>query len=94
MQVVRAVWAGGITKPGGDEIDDLERVEYRVTVRGADGEYSDVIPFAIGDLGDGDNNHELCLDRDGEPVIVFFPAGVMTDPAEDLNPDTRIAITR
>ena len=25
QQIIRAVWAGGVTKPGGDEIDDLER---------------------------------------------------------------------
>lgn len=94
VQVVRATWAGGITKPGGDEIDDKERLQYRVTLRDADGNESDVVPFAIGDLGDGDNNHELCLDQVGEPVSVQFPAGFVTDPREDLNPQTQIEVTR
>ena len=93
VQVVRATWAGGVTKPGGDEIDDLERLQYRVLLRTADGEERNVVPFAIGDLGDGDNNHELCLDQDGEPLSVQFPAGFVTDPREDLNPSTRITVT-
>ena len=93
VQVVRATWAGGVTKPGGDEIDDDERVHYRVTVRAADGQESDVMPFAIADLGDGDNNHELCLDVDGEPLSVQFSARLMTDPREDLNPQTEVTVT-
>lgn len=93
-QVVRATWAGGVTKPGGDEIDDNERVSYRVTLRDADGDERDVVPFALGDLGDGDNNHELCLDQAGEPVSVLFSASLVTDPREDLNPQTRVSVTR
>ena len=92
-QVVRVTWNGGVTKPGGDEIDDAERVLYRVAVLQDDGTTVDVIPFAIADLGDGDNNHELCLDVPGTPVSVFFPAGHLTDPREDLNPDTTIDVT-
>lgn len=92
-QVVRATWAGGVTKPGGAEIDDLERRQYRVTLRRADGSSAEVTPFALGDLGDGDNNHELCLDVDGQPLNVFFPAGFMTDPREDPNPDSTISVS-
>lgn len=92
-QVVRATWAGGVSKPGGAEIDDLERLQYRVTLRRADGSSVEVTPFALGDLGDGDNNHELCLDADGQPLSVFFPAGFMTDPREDLNPDSTISVS-
>jgi hypothetical protein len=55
-------------------------------------EETEVVPFAIGDRGDGDNNHELCLDRAGVPIRVDFPAGLVTDPREDLNPATRIAV--
>ena len=94
VQVVRATWAGGVTKPGGDEIDDKERQEYRVTLRFQDGTESDVVPFAIGDLGDGDNNHELCLDQAGEALAVQFSAGFVTDPREDLNPSTGVTIAR
>ncbi|MGI9199810.1 MAG: hypothetical protein ACR2QL_02035 [Woeseiaceae bacterium] len=92
-QVVRVTWAGGVTKPGGDEIDDIERKAYRVTMSFGDEGETEVVPFAIGDLGDGDNNHELCLDRAGSPLRVDFPAGLLTDPREDLNPGTKIEVT-
>jgi hypothetical protein len=91
-QVVRVTWAGGVTKPGGDEIDDTERIKYRVTVLQEDSSTFEVTPFALGDLVDGDNNHKLCLDVVGKPQVVFFPAGHMTDPREDLNPETTITI--
>ena len=89
-QVVRATWNGGVTKPGGGEIDDVERQAYRVLVDGG----AEVVPFAIGDLGDGDNNHELCLDTEARALRVAFPAGLLTDPREDLNPATEVTVTR
>ncbi|MEL6317696.1 MAG: hypothetical protein AAFR16_08685, partial [Pseudomonadota bacterium] len=91
--IVRATWAGGVSKPGGAEIDDRERLLYRVALRGTDGARVSVTPFAIGDIGDADNNHELCLDVAGAPVSVSFAAGAMTDPNEDLNPASEIAVT-
>ncbi len=92
-QVVNVTWVGGVTKPGGDEADDVERVQYKVTVQRADGAEADVTPFALADLVDGDNNHKLCLDVDGIPKSVFFPAGYLTDPRDDPNPDTKMLIT-
>ena len=92
VQVVRVTWAGGVTKPGGGEIDEVERVAYNVTLSDPDTGERDVVPFAIGDLGDGDNNHELCLDQTGVPLRVSFPAGLLTDPADDLNPASSIDI--
>lgn len=92
-QVVNVTWVGGVTKPGGDEADDVERLLYEVTIEQADGSEAKVTPFALADLGDGDNNHHLCLDVSGTPKSVFFPAGHMTDPREDLNPDTTRAVT-
>ncbi len=91
-QVVRVIWAGGVTKPGGREVDDAERQLYRVTVRKKDGSIIKATPFALADLGDGDNNHELCLDVDGIPLSIDFPAGHLTDPREDLNPESSIRI--
>ena len=91
--IVRVTWTGGITKPGGAEIDDRERQLYRVTVRKAGGDMATVMPIAIADLDDNDNNHELCLGIAGEPLSVFFPAGALTDPNEDLNPDTQVNIS-
>jgi len=91
--VVRVTWTGGITKPGGAEIDDQESQLYRVTVKKAGGELATVAPIAVADLNDNDNNHELCLDVDAEPLSVFFPRGALTDPNEDLNPDTKVKVS-
>jgi len=92
-QVVNVVWVGGVTKVGGDDADDKERALYKVTVRQADGREDLVTPFELADLGDGDNNHRLCLDVDGQPTSVFFPAGHLKDPRADPNPDTTMVIT-
>jgi hypothetical protein len=92
--VVRVVWAGGVSKPGGGEADDKVREQYRVTVRMSDGVVSEVVPFALADLNDGDNNHLLCLHTEGTPESVSFPAGFLVDPRGDLNEDTMIAVTR
>ena len=75
-QVVRVTWAGGVTKPGGGDVEDLERVQYEVTVLLEDGSEIEVTPFAIADLGDGDNNHRLCLNVAATPLSVFFPGRV------------------
>lgn len=91
--VVRVTWTGGITKPGGAEIDDDETLLYRVTVRTADGDAATVTPIAIADLNDNDNNHELCLGVGAKAVSVFFPEGALTDPNEDMNPDTKVKIS-
>jgi hypothetical protein len=93
-QAVRAVWAGGVTiPPDGDEAGDAERDLYRVELVDAAGTTSTVVPFALADRDDGDNNHLLCLDVPGTPRQVFFPAGYLIDPNGDLNPDTTIAVT-
>jgi hypothetical protein len=92
-QAIRITWQGGITKPGGGEVDDKERLLYKVVIQNRDGTTVEVTPFAIADLRDGDNNHMLCLDVDGIPQSVSFPAGHLTDPREDLNPDTTIEVT-
>lgn len=91
--IVRATWAGGVRRPGGDEIDAREMALYRVTLVQADGTRIAVPPLAIGDLGDNDNNHDLCLGIAGTPISVFFPAGALVDPNGDLNPDTQIAVS-
>ncbi|MDX2138832.1 MAG: hypothetical protein SF123_12125 [Chloroflexota bacterium] len=93
LQAVRATWAGGVSNSEGDEAGDAERALYRVTVRLPDGSETEVTPFALADLGDGDNNHLLCLDVRGEPLSVSFPAGHLLDPNEDtLNPETSVDV--
>ena len=92
-QIIRVTWNGGITKPGGDEVDDLERKSYSITIRDNEGSVTNISPFALGDLGDGDNNHKLCLDVEGTPLKIDFPKDLVTDPRDDLNPETSIKIS-
>lgn len=92
VQAVRVVWAGGVTLANDDEPGDAERQLYRVTVEAKDGTPRDIAPTALADLGDGDNNHLLCLDTMDKPVSVAFPAGVFTDPNDDLNPETSVRL--
>ena len=94
-QVVRVAWAGGVTLENGDEPESGDSVGqlYKVMVESADGSTREVTPVALGDLHDGDNNHELCLDTDDPAVSVSFPAGILTDPNDDLNPETTIQVT-
>ncbi len=92
QQVVRATWAGGVTKPSGEAAGNAEGALYNVTVLLEDSSTTEVTPFALADLGDGDNNHELCLDVVGAPQSVHFPAGHLTDPRDDLNPKTSVNI--
>jgi len=94
VQVVRAVWAGGIRLPSGDEVGDTERALYRVSVQAPDGSTQDVVPFALADLDDNDNNHALCLDVAGTVLSISFPGGRVVDPNGDLNPATQVAVFR
>ncbi|MEL6370256.1 MAG: hypothetical protein AAFY84_11455 [Pseudomonadota bacterium] len=93
QQVVRTTWNGGVTKPGGEPADEDERALYKVTVLNNAGTPTEVTPFALADLNDGDNNHLLCLDTTDPAVAVSFPAGHLTDPREDLNPATSMTVT-
>lgn len=92
VQIVRAVWGGGVERADGEEPGESERLLYQVTLTQSDGSTKTVAPFALGDLGDGDNNHLLCLDLPGTPLAVAFPAGHLVDPNHDLNPDTTIPV--
>ena len=86
-----AVWQGGITKPNGEEVDDVERTQYTVTLD-QNGSPVDTVPFALGDLDDGDNNHLLCLSEEGTPQSISFSAGYVVDPNGDLNPATAVEV--
>lgn len=94
QQVLRVVWGGGVRAVGGGEITEAEWSRYVVAVRSKDGRVAFVRPFAVGDLNDGDNNHELCLNVQGEPLAVRVPAGLMQDPNNDVNEATRIRVSR
>ena len=92
-QIVRVVWAGGVVKVNGEELADAERKHYQVLLEKGDGSRQNVTPFALADLGDGDNNHLLCLDIAGTPRQVSFPAGHLVDPNGDRNPATMVVVS-
>ncbi|MEO0423467.1 MAG: hypothetical protein AAF184_14115 [Pseudomonadota bacterium] len=93
QQVLRVAWGGGVLAVGGTEVTAQEWRRYSVAMRLADGSVAFVRPSAIGDLNDGDNNHELCLNVRGEPLAVRFPAGLLQDPNNDVNEASRIRVT-
>jgi len=93
QQVVRVTWAGGVRLPSGDELGDAERALYRVTVEHPDGSREEIAPATLAELGDGDNNHFLCLNTTAPAISIAFPAGHLVDPNQDLNPDTRVGVT-
>jgi hypothetical protein len=93
LNVVRVTWSGGVSKKGGGHVDDVERKQYTVMVKSADGKTQSVVPFALGDLEDGDNIHLLCLDVAGDPLRVTFAAGFLKDPNDDAyNPAADVPV--
>ena len=88
QQIIRVTWEGGVTLPGGAEVDDSIRRAYKVLVSDDQGVTREIQPFALGDLGDGDNNHLLCLDVRDPAKEISFPRGLLTDPNEDFNFET------
>lgn len=93
VQQLRVTWAGGVTLKGGDAPTQEARRLYTVTVLGEDGTTREVSPIELADHEDPDNNHVLCLDTSDVPVFVSFPKGHFTDPNEDPNPATSIAVS-
>ncbi len=94
VQAIRVTWAGGVTLANGKEPGDAERDLYRIVVEAEDGSQRTVAPAELADLGDGDNNHMLCLDTKDRPISVSFPAGILTDPNDDLNPETSVFVSK
>ena len=93
-QVIRVTWTGGVRLPNREDAGDKERNLYRVTVERKDGELAETTPIALGDLGDGDNNHLLCLDTVDPAVSIDFPEGIFVDPNQDLNPATQVVVSQ
>ena len=91
VQRVRVTWTGGVRAPGGEELGRRERDRYRVTLaRGS--AHTTIVPFALTDLNDNDNNNVLCVAGAGRPVAVAMLAGTVVDPNGDLNPTTAQSI--
>lgn len=92
-QVLRVAWGGGVRAADGNEVTSQEWKRYKVALRTEKRRIEFASPFALGDLNDNDNNHELCLDVDGAPLAVRFPGGLLIDPNGDLNKGTRIRVS-
>jgi len=93
-QVVRVTWTGGVRLPNREDPGDAERKLYEVTVARKDGSFDKIVPAALADLDDGDNNHFLCLDTPDDAISVRFPAGIFVDPNQDLNPDSQVTVSQ
>ncbi len=92
VQIVQTTWAGGVTGPLGQELADEQRNRMHVLLEGESENSSWVIPFALGDLQDGDNNVDLCLDLSGVPLQVRVESNTVTDPINDYNPETSVVV--
>ncbi|WNJ17881.1 hypothetical protein [Pontibacter sp. G13] len=89
--VVKAVWAGGVRATNGEELGDAELDRFEVTmVQGND--TSVVKPYQLADLGDNDNNIDLCLNVPGIPIKVAVKEHTAIDPRDDQNPKTDIEV--
>jgi hypothetical protein len=89
--VVRTVWAGGVRATNGQELGDNELESFHVTmVQGSDTVV--VKPYMLADLGDNDNNIDLCLKVEGRPILVEADAGIAIDPRGDVNPETKAEV--
>jgi hypothetical protein len=89
--VVRTVWAGGVRALNGMELGDAERMNFTVTLkRGKDTILTE--PYRIADLGDNDNNIDLCIKEIGLPIKVSVLAQTAIDPRDDVNEYTELEV--
>ncbi|MDX2130335.1 MAG: hypothetical protein SFU91_14970 [Chloroherpetonaceae bacterium] len=89
--VVKAVWSGGVRAVNGKELGEPEKNNFIVTlVNGSDTLM--VSPFQLADLGDNDNNIDLCLKQMGIPILIQVKENTAIGPNDDKNPKTQIEI--
>jgi ketosteroid isomerase-like protein len=89
--IVKVVWAGGVRAVNGKELGDNEKDNFVVTmVNGSD--TIKVTPFKLADLGDSENNIDLCIKESGIPILVQVNENIAIDPNNDKNPRTEIKI--
>ncbi len=89
--VVKVVWSGGVRALNGKELGENELKDFVVTlVNGAD--TTKVTPFKLADLGDSENNIDLCLKQAGTPILVEVNENIAIDPNNDKNPKTQIKV--
>lgn len=89
--VVRTVWSGGVRAVNGKELGANELSSLTVNMI-IEEDTLEVHPFMLADLGDNDNNIDLCLDQEGIPISVRAEAGIAIDPRDDVNPATTIEV--
>lgn len=91
LMVVKAVWSGGVRALNGKDLGADEIDDFSVTmVQGRDTVV--VNPFQLADLGDNDNNIDLCLKEAGIPIRVKVNANVAIDPRDDPNAETEVGV--
>ena len=89
--VVKAVWSGGVRAVNGEELGENEIDDFIVTlVRGSD--TLQVTPFQLADLGDNENNIDLCFKESGIPILVQAHEHIAIDPNDDKNPQTAVQV--
>lgn len=89
--VVRAVWSGGVRALDGRELGNPELDRFEVELlQGQD--TIKVQPYKLADLGDNDNNIDLCLEEKGLPLSVRVKANTAIDPNDDKNPMTEAPV--
>jgi len=89
--VVRTVWAGGVRAMNGEELGENEIQQFTVTLKRRN-KTIEVHPFQIADIGDNDNNIDLCIREKGIPISVNVKANTAIDPRDDANDFTEIKI--
>ena len=89
--VVRTVWAGGVRAMNGEELGENELNQFTVTLKRRN-KSIEVHPFKIADIGDNDNNIDLCIKEKGIPTSVNVNANTAIDPRNDANEFTEIEI--
>lgn len=89
--VVRTVWAGGVRAINGEELGDNETQQFTVVLKRRN-KTIEVHPFQIADIGDNDNNIDLCIREKGIPVSVKVKANTAIDPRDDANEFTEMNI--
>ena len=89
--VIRTVWAGGVRAMNGEELGEDELQQFTVILESRKKKI-EVHPFQIADVGDGDNNIDLCIREKGTPISVNVKANTAIDPRNDANDFTEIEI--
>ena len=79
--IIKTTWDGGVTAPGGADLDESHRLG--TTVEYASGEVH--VATLLADAFDNDNHVEFCMGAPGEPVAITAGSGLYEDPNGDLN---------